>query len=68
MDEQRLTEIETRVAFQDDAIQSLSDRVYAQQQEIDRLNAWCQRLVERLEAVASPNAADPASEPPPPHY
>jgi SlyX protein len=68
MTEDRLIELETRLAYADDAIQSLSDTVAQQQRRLDQLDALCRQLVERLktatETVHSGNAADDV----PPHY
>lgn len=70
--ESRLIELETRLAYADDAIQSLSDTVAAQQRRLDGLDTLCRQLVERLRAAAESageNAGlrDPADEVPP-HY
>jgi len=65
---ERLTELEVRVAFQDQTIQDLNEVVTRQQREIDR-------LVKELEAVKSllaglvPSMVIPQEdEKPPPHY
>ena len=39
MDEERLIEIETRIAFQEQTIKTLSDLIYKQRQEVDRLGS-----------------------------
>ena len=68
MDDERLERIETKLAYQDEAVQELSDLVYAQQKQIDRLEALCRRLVDRLETLEEPpGSGDPADEVPP-HY
>jgi SlyX protein len=69
--EERLIELETRLAYQDHTIQQLNDVVSLQQKQIDQLNVTLKSLVERLREAAGDvsdfNAGDPASEKPP-HY
>ena len=69
MDESRLTELESSVAFQDRTIQDLSDVVCRQQQEIDALKAEYKKLMERLENTehSGGGEAEPEDETPP-HY
>lgn len=65
---QRLTELETRVAFQDQTIQELNEVVTRQQREIDRLARELDVLRERLHALAPSPVVPPDEETPPPHY
>ena len=67
MDEQRLIEIETRIAWQDDALRQLSDALANQQRDIERLQRLCQAMQAQLAAVGDGARALPADEPPP-HY
>ena len=67
MDEQRLIEIETRIAWQDDALRQLSDALANQQRDIERLQRLCQAMQAQLTAVGDGARALPADEPPP-HY
>jgi SlyX protein len=66
--ESRLTELETRVAFQDHALQELSDVVARQQREIDQLRLLLEALRAQLATLASSGTTHPREEPPPPHY
>jgi SlyX protein len=66
--ESRLTELESRIAFQDHALQELSDVVARQQREIDQLRLLLEALRAQLAALASPGLTHPREEPPPPHY
>lgn len=68
MDE-RLTELEIKLSFCEDLLETLNATVIRQQQQIDRLQAEVRRLREQLAAV------DPADGAPrtlrdelPPHY
>lgn len=65
--QKRLIEIETRLAFQEQTLQEMSDVVARQQAEIERLTLAVKELRERLRVIASP-VADPSEETPPPHY
>ncbi len=62
--DERMAELEIRQAFQDDALQMLSDVVADQQKQIDRLNLELQRLRERQEEHAQ-QYQDVPNEPPP---
>ncbi|MAS41485.1 MAG: hypothetical protein CMK33_07225 [Porticoccaceae bacterium] len=65
-DDPVLIELETRLAFQEDAIKSLEDLAYRQQRRIEALEIQCRRLSTRLgELLAA--LPEPSSEPPP-HY
>ena len=67
--EARVTELETRLEFQDETIARLNDELVVHQQKIAALEKTLDKLIERLRAgpEALPDA-DPTSEPPPPHY
>jgi SlyX protein len=62
-----LTELQTRLAFQDDTLQSLNQTVIRQQQEIQELKLELAELKERLQEVVE-STAERKDEPPPPHY
>jgi SlyX protein len=67
MSEDRLIDLETRLAYQEASLQSLSDTLAAQARQIERLQRTCLQLLER---AASDGAAEKASlsVEPPPHY
>jgi SlyX protein len=69
MSEDRLVEIETKIAFQEQTIKDLSDVLYEQQQEIERLGSICDALVKRVKEFSelAPGIGAPATEKPP-HY
>ena len=66
-DVERLDELESRLAFQEDTISSLNEALVAQQERIAYLEKMLVLLVERYRQSA-PEAALPGEEPPPPHY
>lgn len=63
----QLIELQTQLAFQEDALQALDNVVTSQQQSIDRLAQLQQRLERQLTALGG-NADEPAAEQRPPHY
>ena len=63
---ERIDTLETRLAFQDDIIETLNQTVTAQWKQIDALTRQLAQLGERLQE-AEANAPGPANEPPP-HY
>jgi SlyX protein len=66
--EQRLTELESRVAFQDDTIQKLNDVLIAQQEQLDKLLFDLRTLSDQVRTLGSDVVMDENQEPPPPHY
>jgi SlyX protein len=71
-DDDRLVEIETKIAFQEDLTQELNKLVYEQQKKIDRLEAVCQALADHMReltrTVAEGQRAGGAVDERPPHY
>lgn len=65
--EQRITDLESRLAFQDDTIQALNDVLVVQQRELDRLQLQVAALARRQDEIGGQldSAEDEA---PPPHY
>ena len=67
--EERLAELETRFALQDETVRDLSDMVASQWSRIDGLLALVEELKERIAADRDTSEPqDPTEEPPPPHY
>lgn len=71
--EQRLVDLETRIAFQEHAIQELSDALAAARDEEARNALVLHRALDELKQLRATLstgglAADPTHEPPPPHY
>jgi len=66
--EQRLTELEVRLAFIDDAVQALVAADADQSVRIATLERLVRDLRSELETVRIGQGHDPHSEPPPPHY
>ena len=66
--ENRLVELETRLAFQDETLQTLNIELARQQQEIALLTQEIAALKAHLRSLAPDPGGGPAQEPPPPHY
>jgi SlyX protein len=71
--EQRLVDLETRLAFQEHALGELSDALAAARSEEARNTLLLFRALEEIKHLraamaASPLTGDVGSEPPPPHY
>ncbi|MFK4727629.1 SlyX protein [Bradyrhizobium niftali] len=63
---ERIDRLETRLAYQDDTIETLNQTITAQWKQIDALTRQIAQLNERLQE-AETNAPGPANERPP-HY
>lgn len=65
---ERLTELEVRLAFQEKTIQDLNEVVTDQQRQIDRLAQELEAVKSRLAALAPAMVIPQEEEKPPPHY
>jgi SlyX protein len=66
--EQRLTELEVRLTFVDEAVQALTTADAEQSLRIAELERVVRELRNELASVRTGHGHDPHSEPPPPHY
>ncbi len=65
---EHLIELESRIAHQDQTIQTLGEEIYRQQKKLDHLEATCNFLVEQFKIQSDTSAlTDPGTEKPP-HY
>lgn len=65
--EDRLVDLEIRIARQDDLTDTLNGMVYQQQKKIDELEALCSALARHIKDMRDAAEASPANEKPP-HY
>ncbi|MEG4314194.1 SlyX family protein [Pseudomonas sp. FIP_A4] len=65
--ESRIADLEARLAFQDDTIQTLNDVLVEQRRLVDRMQLQLQALARRLEEMQSSIGGE-GDEAPPPHY
>ncbi|MCP4043991.1 MAG: SlyX family protein [Gammaproteobacteria bacterium] len=66
--EERIIELETKVAFQDETIELLNQTVIQQQQAIDQLQLELKEIKSMLEARRDTEVVTRTEEPLPPHY
>lgn len=64
----RMTELEVKLAFQDDLLEALNQTVAQQQQQMDLLQAQMRQLYQQIKSLQPADPAAAADEPPPPHY
>jgi SlyX protein len=64
----RIAELETRVAFQEHALAEMSDALAESRLEAARVGERLHRVLDELRSLRESPFADPAAEPPPPHY
>lgn len=68
MNEDRIIELEIKTAYQEDLLQALNKIVAGQQQQIDRLEATCGMLNERIKSLSIEGSGGENVEEVPPHY
>lgn len=68
MNDERIIELEIKAAYQEDLLQALNKIVAGQQQQIDRLEATCRMLNERIKSLSTEGSGGENVEEVPPHY
>ena len=68
MNESRLIELETKLAYQEDTLLKLNDIVCKQQQQIQKLEDTNRLLIERFREVTATIDKEEPSDQIPPHY
>lgn len=66
--EDRLVEIEIKLARQDDMVDTLNQLVYRQQKKIDELEALCSALARRIKDMREAATEQSPADEKPPHY
>ncbi len=66
--EDRLDALEIRIAYQDEAIETLNQTVSAQWAQIDALSRKVAELMDRVREAETRVQGPGTPEPPPPHY
>ncbi|EXI62782.1 SlyX protein [Mannheimia granulomatis] len=64
----RITELETKVAFQELIIEELNQSLIEQQFAVDKLQTQIRHLAEKFKGIQGSQIASQAEETPPPHY
>ncbi len=66
--ENKIIELQSKLAFQDETINDLNDVITDQQQQLDQLREEIRLLGLRIASVAESSSTSDEKEPPPPHY
>ena len=65
---ERITELEMQLAFQDNTINELNRVITDQQSQIDSLREQMELLHKKLQSLSESVVLHDENEPPPPHY
>ena len=68
MNDNRIIELEIKTAYQEDLLQELNKIVGLQQQQIDRLEATCRLLNDRITSLSTAGGSGEVIDEVPPHY
>ena len=68
MSEQRIEELEIKLAYQEQTLNALSDALISQQQQIELLKRDHERLHAKFVAMSDVEATPSAADEVPPHY
>lgn len=68
MSEERITELEIKVAYQDELIDSLDSVVTRQQAQIGKLEETCKLLHDKIKSLSHSEPANNQLDEIPPHY
>ncbi|MBF0752491.1 MULTISPECIES: SlyX family protein [unclassified Pasteurella] len=66
--ENRITELETKVAFQEQLLEELNQALVQQQFDMDKMQLQLRYMANKLKDFQPSNIASQAEETPPPHY
>ncbi len=66
--EQQIIDLETRLAFQDDTIEQLSETIAKQQKQLEDLTRMVKIINKQIKSLPQELAGSAGDEPPPPHY
>ena len=66
--ENKIIELQSKLAFQDETINELNAVITDQQQQLDQLREEIRLLGLRIASVAESSNVSDGKEPPPPHY
>lgn len=64
----RLIDLETRLAYQDETLRVLSDALARQQRDLEQLTTLCQQLLERVRTQGTEVFKGTPADEVPPHY
>ncbi|NMP15996.1 SlyX family protein [Thalassotalea sp. Y01] len=64
----RIDNLEAKIAFQDDVIEQLNIEITAHQESISHLKDQLNLVVDKVKSMNASQIANPEDEAPPPHY
>ena len=65
---QEITELQTKLAFQDDMIEQLNQALISQQAQIYTLEYQMKQVISKVKSLSVSHLASENEETPPPHY
>ena len=65
---EKITNLEIKLAFQEDLVETLNLVIISQQQQLELLQQQFKLLYQQLKSLQPSNIADVSEEVPPPHY
>lgn len=68
MVDEQISELQTKVAFQEDTIEQLNQALADQQQQIELLEYKLKHVIDKLKQLEPASVGSEGDEPPPPHY
>ena len=68
VDDEKLIDIETKIAHQEHLLSELNDALTNQKAQIAELEQLCRSLVERFRALSEGGGGNEDDDKPPPHY
>lgn len=66
--EDKIIDLQSKLAFQDETINDLNEVITDQQHQLDKLREEIRLLGLRISSVAETSSVSEEKEPPPPHY
>ncbi|HDZ9266826.1 TPA: SlyX family protein [Vibrio cholerae] len=66
--QERIEDLECKLAFQEQTIETLNDALTQQQLLLSKMQDQMKYVVGKVKNMDTPTLADPAHETPPPHY
>lgn len=66
--EQKIIDLETQLAFQEDTIEVLNQALASQQKQLDDVQFKLKHVLDKVKSMEPSNIASASEETPPPHY
>jgi SlyX protein len=66
--EQKIIDLESQLAFQEDTIETLNQALSSQQRQLDDVQFKLKHVLDKVKSMEPSNIASASEETPPPHY